>query len=121
MKQIPIPSLNTGEIYIGCIGYGTNMPYHIILLPDDNDNASWDDQMAWAKGIGGDLPNRSEMAMLWTNHRDQFQTDWYWTNELLLENREWAWYHYFDDGTQRINYWLDQFRAKAVRRVPFYS
>ena len=119
MEKITLPPLAEGETHIGLIGDADGNAYHVILLPGDNDDADWDAQMEWAKSIGGDLPNRIEQAMLWANHRDLFQKDWYWSNELHHNNDAYAWYQIFNTGTQS-NYdrSYDRLRARAVRRLP---
>ena len=107
------PELNPGEIYIGRIN-----DQHIVLLPGDNDDANWQDALDWAKSIGGDLPNRIEQSMLWANHRDQFQEDWYWSNETYERNPAYAWYQYFSIGDQNdVRKDSSSCRARAVRRI----
>ena len=107
------PELNPGEIYVGRIN-----DQHIILLPGDNADADWQDALDWAKSLGGDLPNRIEQAMLWANHRDLFQKDWYWSNELHHNNDASAWYQYFYSGNQSYDYRsTNRLRARAVRRL----
>ena len=118
MQQLTIPPLTEGETYIGCIGDAAGNLHHVILLPGDNDDASWKKQMAWAKSIGGDLPNRIEQAMLWANHRDLFQKDWYWSNEQHASCSGSAWYQYFTSGTQTSGDIRYKLRARAVRRLP---
>jgi hypothetical protein len=119
MQQIQIPPLAKGETYIGAIGDRNGDFYHVVLLPGDNGEDTWQAQMDWAKSIGGDLPNRIEQAMLWANHRDQFERDWYWSNETHHEYTAYAWYQSFDDGYQRSNHKdYDHCRARAVRRLP---
>ena len=118
MQQLQIPPLAEGEIYVGCIGDATGNLHHVILLPGDNDAAAWEAQMEWAKSIGGDLPNRIEQAMLWANHRDQFQKDLYWSNETHHSESGWAWYQNFDDGNQYDCNRINELRARAVRRLP---
>ena len=111
------PDLNDGETYIGLIGDAAGEAYHLVLLPGDSDAATWQDQMDWAKRIGGDLPNRIEQAMLWAHHRDQFKKDWYWSNETHHGESSWAWcqdFNYGYQGDYRKSYEL---RARAVRRV----
>ena len=118
MQQLQIPPLAEGERYIGCIGDAAGNLHHVVLLPGDNDDATWEAQMEWAKSIGGDLPNRIEQAMLWANHRDQFQKDWYWSNETHHTESGWAWYQNFDNGYQNNGHEDYEFRARAVRRLP---
>jgi len=119
METLKLPPLAEGEIYVGCIGDAAGNLHHVILLPGDNDDANWQDALNWAKSIGGDLPNRIEQSMLWANHRDQFQEDWYWSNETYERNPAYAWCQTFDNGRQlydRKDY--DYCRARAVRRLP---
>ena len=117
-QQLTIPPLTDGERYIGAIGDASGNLHHVILLPGDNDDASWQAQMDWAKSIGGDLPNRIEQAMLWANHRDQFKKDWYWSNETHHSEPGWAWLQSFSSGTQSLTLKINELRARAVRRLP---
>ena len=116
--KLNLPKLADGEIYVGCIGDALGNLYHVILLPGDNDDATHEAQIEWAKSIGGDLPNRIEQAMLWANHRDLFQKDWYWSNETHHSESGWAWFQNFINGSQRSSTRLTELRARAVRRLP---
>lgn len=118
MQQLQIPPLAEGEIYVGCIGDAAGNLHHVILLPGDNDDATHEAQIEWAKSIGGDLPNRIEQAMLWANHRDQFKKDWYWSNEQHHTASGWAWYQHFDHGSQSNYGRYTELRARSVRRLP---
>jgi hypothetical protein len=118
MQQLPLPPLAEGEIYVGAIGDTQGNVHHVILLPGDNNDATWEAQMEWAKSIGGDLPTRIEQAMLWANHRDQFKADWYWSNETHNSESGWAWYQYFSYGHQSYYRKGSELRARAVRRLP---
>ncbi len=117
MQQLQIPPLSEGEVYIGAIGDKNGDFYHVILLPGDNDEARFEDALAWAKSIGGDLPSRVEQAMLWAGFRDQFQKDWYWSNETHHRESGWAWCQYFSYGTQSSTRKDNELRARAVRRL----
>ena len=118
MKNKEMPKLAEGETYVGCIGDALGNLHHVILLPGDNDGATHEAQLEWAKSIGGDLPNRIELAMLWANHRDQFQKDLYWSNETHHSESGWAWYQDFYPGDQYYDPKLIELRARAVRRLP---
>ncbi|GAB4059125.1 DUF1566 domain-containing protein [Uliginosibacterium sediminicola] len=119
MQQLQIPPLSDGEIYIGAIGDQNGSVHHIILLPGDNDDATFAAALAWAKSIGGDLPTRVEQAMLWERHRDQLQGDWYWSSETHHRDDSSAWYQGFTSGTQGNDHKTNTLRARAVRRLPF--
>lgn len=116
--KITKPHLNDGEVYIGLIGDANGEAYHLVLLPGDNDAATHQAQLEWAKSIGGDLPNRIEQSMLWANHRDQFKKDWYWSNELHHNESSWAWFQRFYYGDQNYGNRDNELRARAVRRLP---
>lgn len=103
MQQLQLPPLAEGEVYVGAIGDQHGNVHHVILLPGDSNEASWEEQLAWAKSIGGDLPTRVEQSMLWANCRDQFKKDWYWSNEPYELISGCAWYQYFHDGNQDIH------------------
>jgi hypothetical protein len=59
-----------------------------------------------------------EQALLWANHRDQFQKDWYWSNETHHSESGWAWYQLFSYGDQIYGLKYGECRARAVRRLP---
>ena len=118
MQTISKPPLNEGETYIGLIGSAEGEAYHLILLPGDNDDATHQDQMDWAKSVGGDLPDRVEQAMLFKHFKSEFKADWYWSNETHHSDSSWAWFLYFYYGTQSLNRKSNELRARAVRRLP---
>ena len=112
------PTLAEGETYIGLIGNAAGEAHHVILLPGDNDEANHEAALEWAKSIGGDLPTRIEQAMLWANHKDLFQKDWYWSNETHSAAPAFAWFQNFYYGLQYTNHKYGELRARAVRRLP---
>ena len=118
MQQLVTPPVNEGETYIGAIGNKNGDVYHLILLPGDNDDASWKNAMDWAKSIGGDLPNRIEQAMLYAQHKEEFKKDWYWSCEQHASVSYSAWCQYFGTGNQNSSRIIAELRARAVRRLP---
>lgn len=123
MNQLQIPPLSEGETYIGAIGNKSGEVYHVVLLPGDNDRAPHAKQIEWAKSIGGDLPTKLEAAMLFAHAKDEFKSEWYWTNEDFVDPEDpddsgWAWSQYFSDGYQHSLRKFYQLRARAVRRLP---
>ena len=116
--NINLPELAEGETYVGCIGDALGNLHHVILLPGDNDDATHEAQLEWAKSIGGDLPSRIEQAMLWANHREQFKKGWYWSNEIHHSESGWAWSQNFFHGLQYDYHKTRERRARAVRRLP---
>jgi len=122
MQQLQIPALSEGQTYIGAIGDKTGDVYHLILLAGDNDLAPQQNQIEWAKSIGGELPNKLEAMMLFCHAKDQFKPESYWTGETLIdpddpEDDSWAWCQHFYYGLQGYGHKLNQLRARAVRRL----
>ena len=115
--NINLPELDEGETYVGSIGDAAGNLHHVILLPGDNDDATFEAALEWAKSIGGDLPNRIEQAMFLARHRDRFQNDLYWSNEIHHRDSGWAWFQYFYDGYQFYHDRTSELRARAVRRL----
>ncbi|MGG2044072.1 DUF1566 domain-containing protein [Burkholderia gladioli] len=119
MAQVQLPPLAEGEIYLCGFVNAAGDVTHTILLPGDNDDASWQAQLDWAKSIGGDLPTRAELVIAYEQHRDQFQAEAYWSNTPDTDPgySAWAWSQDFfigsqDDGLQSV-----ELRARAVRRL----
>ena len=115
-------NLAPGEHYAGIItGKGGEPSYHLVLLPGQAEDITWDKAMEWAAKQGGEyvasLPTRREQSLLYANLKDQFEEHWYWSCEAHESESGWAWYQGFYDGTQddyRKGYEL---RARAVRRL----
>ncbi|MFZ6801969.1 DUF1566 domain-containing protein [Undibacterium sp. Di24W] len=113
-----LPQLNAGEKYVGAIisADGTKRD-HIILLPETKVDINWKDATAWAKSIGGDLPNRCESALLFATMKDQFEPQWHWTNEQHADDSGYAWVQGFHYGGQSSTRKSNEYRARAARRL----
>lgn len=116
--RLPMPTLNDGEIYAGALIQPDGSGHHIILLDGDNDDADWDTQMEWAKSLGGDLPSRPELALMYAHLKDRFKPVWYWSNEQHESGSVSAWNQNFYHGNQLWHYKDYKLRARAVRRQP---
>ena len=114
-KRVP---LAIGEKYIGTIisADGTRN-HHIILLPGAASGKTWNDAKEWAESIGGELPDRSEGALLFATIKDEFEEEWYWTREALASDSGYAWSQDFSDGFQGHGDITNKLRARAVRRL----
>ena len=112
-----MPPLNEGETYIGAVIAPDGTGNHVILLPGDQDDASWEVQMEWARTIGGDLPDRVEQALLFRDHKAAFKETWYWSNTQHADYADYAWCQNFSHGHQNYNLKSVRLRARAVRRV----
>jgi len=109
--------LFAGEEYIGSIINSDGSAHAIILLPGDHNDINWADANDWAARIGGSLPTRVEQALLYANHRNQFEQRAYWSCEQHADAAGYAWSQYFSSGDQSNYYTNGKLRARAVRRV----
>lgn len=117
MQQITLPELNKGETYGGAIINPHGTGYHVILLPGDKNDGTWETAMTWAKKLGGNLPNSVEQALFFDQLKDQFKKDWYWSNTQHASSSDYAWYQSFDDGGQDYSLKSFDMRFRAVRRI----
>ena len=113
-----INKLRPGEIHVAAIQIAGEAPYHLILLPDHPKNVMTHQVAAeWAVTVGGDLPTRPEQALLFAHQRDQFASDWYWSNTLHESGSDYAWCQTFGYGGQGYYNRSRKLRARAVRRL----
>lgn len=55
MQQLQLPPLSEGEIYVGLIvGKDGEPSHHLVLLPGQADDITWDKAMEWAAKQGGE-------------------------------------------------------------------
>lgn len=116
---LAMPSIEVHEFNAGLILNEDGTPSHWLILntAEHASPASHQDQMAWAQGLGLDLPTRNEQSLLFANAKQFFERDWYWSNQTDDDSAEWAWYQVFDDGYQTCTTKYDKLRARAVRRI----
>ena len=101
---LDLPTLNDGERYLGAIiSADGSKKHHIILLPGSVENKNWQDAMKWAESIGGELPDRTESALLFVTMKDEFEPEWYWTREQHAANSDGAWSQSFSYGGQNYH------------------
>jgi hypothetical protein len=114
--------LAPGEHYAGIIvGKDGDPSYHLVLLPGQADDITWEKAMAWASEQGVEniisLPTRREQALLFANLKEQFEERAYWSCEAHETESSWAWSQNFYYGTQYDDYRSSELRARAVRRL----
>ena len=118
--SLALPTLEAGETYVATLFDAANgKGYHLILLPGDNAPSDWDTQAAWAQSIGGELPTRVELSLLYAKCKSLFEEVAYWADDCTESG--WAWYQHFYGGTQYGLRKYNEFRARAVRRLPIQS
>lgn len=114
---ITLPELAAGERYLCGVIDENGAVTHTVLLPGDADPAPWEAQMAWAKSIGGDLPSRTEQAIAFASMPEEFERDWYWSNQQYSSVSGCAWSQRFYNGGQIGTHKNFEIRARAVRRL----
>jgi len=111
--------LKPGEAYAGLLLGDDGKPlHHLILLPGEAQDISWDGAMAWAAKQGGELPSRREQSLLFANLKGQFAEAWYWSSTQHAVYPTTAWVQYFGYGYQCSSLKSYEGRARAVRRLP---
>ena len=111
--------LADGEHYAGLIlGKEGKPDHHLVLMPGEAEDVSWSAGREWAQGLGGDLPTRRELALLYANLREQFQRMWYWSCEPQEPRSHLVWGQNFTSGIQTMYGRPFRGRARAVRRLP---
>ena len=116
-------NLAPGEHYAGLVlGKDGEPSYHLVLLPGQADDITWDKAMEWAGKQGGEyvasLPTRREQALLYANLKEEFEERAYWSCETHESESGWALYQLFHDGCQYLDPKDGELRARAVRRLP---
>jgi len=110
--------LAQGERYAGLILSEQGTPsHHLILLPGDAEDLTWEQASAFAEKQGGQLPTRAEQSLLFANLKGEFQGTWYWSGQQHEKESGWAWYQYFGSGHQLSHLKCSECRARAVRRL----
>ena len=111
--------LQEGEHYAGLIlGKEGKPDQHLVLLAGEAQEVSWSSALEWARGSGGDLPTRRELALLYANLREQFQRVWYWSCEPQEPRAQLVWGQNFTSGIQTMDGRPFRGDARAVRRLP---
>lgn len=109
------PIARPGERYIGSAIEPSGRTRHIFLMPGD-ELKNWNDGMEWANGLGGDLPDRIEQAMLYAYVPEEFKKEAYWSTTQHADDSSYAWYQSFSSGNQSYYGKHDKLRVRAVRR-----
>jgi hypothetical protein len=108
--------LQAGEHYAGLLLAADGSRHHLILLAGEAESVDWEQAKVWAAEVGGELPTRSEQALLYANLKGKFQAAWYWSSEPAGDG-SYAWHQLFDYGSQGNYRKSYEGRARAVRRV----
>jgi hypothetical protein len=111
--------LQPGEHYAGAVlDNDGKIKHHLVLMAADPDeDLTWDGATAWAKEVGGHLPDRQEQSLLFANCKPHLKAEWHWSSEVHESNPSYAWCCDFYDGDQSCDHKGAEGAAVAVRRV----
>ena len=110
--------LQDGEAYAGLVLTADGTPsHHLVLLPGQAEDVTWQAAGDWATAQGGHLPSRQEQALLYANCKGKFETAWYWSGQEHERDGSYAWYQGFGNGDQHDGSKSYEGRARAVRRL----
>lgn len=110
--------LANGEHYAGLVLNADGKPsHHVILLPGDDGDLTFEQAKEWAAKQGGELPSRQEQSLLFANLKGKFEGTWYWSGQQHETESGWAWCQYFYYGDQYYYFEDSELRARAVRRL----
>ncbi len=73
--------------------------------------------MAWAASIGGTLPTRQELSLLFANCKPHLKPECHWGCETHEDDASFAWFCYFTGGGVGYDRKCYEGAAVAVRRV----
>jgi hypothetical protein len=109
--------LKPGEEYAGIIlGKNGEPDHHLILMPRQATDVSWQQAKEFAAKAGGELPSRREQSLLYSNLKEQFEERAYWSCEQHASGSDYAWFQHFGNGNQGSHGTNLKLRARAVRR-----
>ena len=122
-RTLPVPAaaiqLGNGEHYAGLVLNADGKPsHHVVLLPGDESDLTFEQAKGWAAKQGGELPSRQEQSLLFANLKGKFDGTWYWSGQQHETESGWAWSQDFYGGYQHDRSKRREFRARAVRRLP---
>lgn len=112
-------TLSPGEHYAGAVldAAGNHLHHLVLMAAQPADRLHWQDAMEWAKSIGGSLPTRQELALLFANCRRHLEELSHWSSETYEDDASYAWACYFGDGGQSFDHKSFSLSAVAVRRI----
>ena len=109
--------LQPGERYAGlALDAEGHASHHLVLLPGEAENVSWQAAKDWAATAGGDLPTRQEQSLLFANLKSEFKPRWYWSGQEYDDDSSYAWSQSFDGGDQRNSWEERRAGGEGVRR-----
>jgi hypothetical protein len=116
MQQLALPPIAEGQNYLyGRIDKNGDVE-HTVLIAVNDERLPRELQRKWAKSVGGILFNRVDALVIYNEHRDLVKPEAYWTDDDCEWDPAYAWYQYYDVGSQIYGHKSAALRAVAVSR-----
>jgi hypothetical protein len=114
-----------GGVFAGVVrGAEGQSDYYLIVGPEAPSKLEWRAANEWADTVEHlgfadfTIFSRREQAICFGNVPELFQKEWYWSSEQPAAYSNFAWAQFFLYGYQGYYFKDDDYRARAVRRVP---
>ena len=121
-RQFSVPAVNIelqpGEHYAGQVldEFGDVIHGLVLMVQRPTNKLNWQAAMDWAQRMGGSLPTRQELSLLFANCKPHLEPVWHWSSEVHKEEASCAWNCYFGYGSIFIYHKSYEGSAVAVRR-----
>lgn len=118
-----IGSKLAGGIFAGIVRAesSTSPDIAIVDLGYSANTMGFDKAQKWAESQGGVAPDRAEARVVWANldlHDEKKPSGgWFWLRTPYAGDESYAWFQYFDYGSQDNGPKGLELRARAVRRL----
>ena len=111
--------LQLGERYVApVLNESGNVTHHLVLMAQRPEKKlNWQSAIDWAESIGGSIPTRQELSLLFANCKPHLEPGWHFSSETHEDDASYAWVCYFHDGGILDNHKSVEGSAVAVRRV----
>lgn len=112
-------TLHPGEHYAAAVldSDGNHMHDLVLMSAKPGKKLTWQQAMDWAEEVGGALPTRQELALLFANCKPHLEGVWHWSCETHEDAASYAWGCYFLTGDQSNLLNSHGGSVVAVRRV----
>lgn len=111
--------LQPGELYAGPVldASGHLMHHLVVMAHRPTDDLAWQAAMDWAAHIGGVLPTRQELSLIFANCKPHLKPKWHWSSDVYEKDASYAWHCYFAGGAVSLYHKSYEGSVVAVRRV----
>ena len=120
-RTITVPAatieLRPGDQYAGLVLKDDGTPSHhlVRMACPPPARLSWQDAKDWASNVGGEMPTRRELSLIYAHHH--IKRDWCWSGEVCKDDASFAWGCNLRNGYQNSNHKAYEADVVVVRRI----